>query len=487
MDSNLLQKIRKAEELSRRLDPKHETRQAWGMASLHHALSYLNELKNSRMFIQEDNQAKKLLDYGISEEGIDLEEALSILKQDLDAEGLKAASGGHMAYIPGGGLFPSAMGDWIAAICNYYAGAFYVAPGAVRMENLLIRWVADFIGYDAKLCQGNLSSGGSYAGLIAMHTAREQLEISSLDIPKTVIYLSEQTHHALTKALQVIGMKEAVFRKVDLDESFRMKPEVLKQLIQADIAEGLKPAILIASAGTTDVGAIDPLAQLAEIAEKYDLWFHVDAAYGGFFLLLEEMKAHFKGIEKSDSLVIDPHKGMFMPWGTGMVLIREGDKLLKTFASDAAYLQDLIHDEVEYSPADLSPELTKHFRGLRVWLPLQLFGVNSFKAALREKILLCEYAYSKLEQIPNIELPLYPQLTVILFRHKSPDFHDNDFNAALIKAILSDGRIFISSTRLGDQVFLRLTILHFRTHKEEIDLFFDILTQKIQEMKSANF
>ncbi|MEM6800720.1 MAG: aminotransferase class V-fold PLP-dependent enzyme [Bacteroidota bacterium] len=481
MDVTLLQKILKAEKLSRRLDPEHETRYAWGMASLNHALNYLNDLRGSRMFLQETDQAKKLLDYGISKEGIELEDALSIIKDDLDSNGLKAASGGHMAYIPGGGLFPSGMGDFIAAICNYYAGAFYVAPGAVRMENLLIRWVAEFIGYDPQLCQGNLSSGGSYAGLIAMHTAREQLNITATEVPKTVIYLSAQTHHALSKALHVIGLKEAIYRKIELDHAYRIIPEALEQQIEEDLKNGLRPSIIIGSAGTTDVGAIDPLDKLAKIAQKYGIWFHVDAAYGGFFLLLDEMKAHFKGIEKSDSMVIDPHKGMFMPWGTGMVLIREGDKLLSSFASDAAYLQDLVEDEIEYSPSDLSPELTKHFRGLRVWLPLQLFGENSFKAALREKLLLCSYAYEKLQKINGIELPLKPQLSVILFRHIGSDDPDS-FNLQLIKSILSDGRIFISSTRLGSQVYLRLTILHFRTHLEEVDLFLHILQKKIAEL-----
>lgn len=482
MSVDLLRQIAHYEKLSRQLDPDHEQRSAWGQMGLEHVLGFLQNLKGNKMFWLGPDQAKKVLDYEPPDEGIELEEVLQLIHEELDEKGLKASSGGHMAYIPGGGLFPSGLGDLIAAICNYYSGAFYVAPGAVRIENILIRWVAEMIGYDPKSCQGNLSSGGSYAGLIAMHTARESLNISSRDIPQTVIYLSQQTHHALEKALKVIGMKEAVYRRVPMDADFRMIPAELDKLIQADLAAGLTPAILIGSMGTTDVGAVDPLDALAEISEKYGLWFHVDAAYGGFFMLLDEFKQKYPGLARTDSMVIDPHKGLFMPWGTGMVVVREGKKLLNTFASDAAYLQDLIEDDVEYSPSDLSPELTRHFRGLRVWMPLQLFGVSSFKAALREKLLLTQYAFHRFQQMDGIELPLQPQLTVILFRNFSPDSDNNAFNQKLIKGILEDGRVFISSTKINEKIYLRLTILHFRTHLEEVRLFFDLLETQRQKL-----
>lgn len=482
MSVDLLRQIAHYEKISRQLDPDHEQRSAWGQAGLEHVLMFLQNIKGRKMFWLGPDQAKKVLDYTPPDKGIELEEVLQLIHEELDEKGLKASSGGHMAYIPGGGLFPSGLADLIAAICNYYSGAFYVAPGAVRIENILIRWVGEMIGYDPKICQGNLSSGGSYAGLIAMHTAREHLKISSRDIPQTVIYLSQQTHHALEKALKVIGMKEAIYRKVPMDEDFRMIPGELEALIQEDLAKGLKPAILIGSMGTTDVGAVDPLDKLADISEKYGLWFHADAAYGGFFMLLEEFKQKYPGLSRTDSMVIDPHKGLFMPWGTGMVVVRDGKKLLNTFASDAAYLQDLIEDDIEYSPSDLSPELTRHFRGLRVWLPLQLFGVDSFKAALREKLLLTQYAFHRFQQMEGIELPLQPQLTVILFRSLAPVEDTNAFNQKLIKAILEDGRVFISSTKIDGKIYLRLTILHFRTHLEEVKLFFDILETQRQSL-----
>jgi len=317
-----------------------------------------------------------------------------------------------------------------------------------------------------------------------MHAAREALEIRARDVEKSVIYISDQTHHSLTKSLRVIGMREAIFRRVPMDGSYRIDPEKLIHLIEQDLTSGLRPAILVGSAGTTDVGAIDPLDRLADIAEKYGLWFHVDAAYGGFFMLLDQMKKAFKGIERSDSLIIDPHKGLFIPWGSGIVLLKNGKKLVQAFSSHADYLQDLIEDEQEYSPADLSPELTKHFRGLRVWLPLQLFGISKFRAALEEKILLIEYAYQKLAEMPGFEIGLKPQLTVIIFRYIATKENLNAFNERLIKAVQEDGRIFLSSTKVDGKFYLRFTVLHFRTHLKEVELCLDILQEMVKKIKA---
>lgn len=483
MSQSLLEKIQAAEKVSRQLDPGLETQEDWGKAALDHVVDFLKRLPESPAFTHDPDLAKKLLDHPFQDSSISIEKALELVKSELDEQGLKASGGGHLAYVPGGGVYPSGLGDLIAAVCNYYAGVFYVSPGAVRMENMILRWVGEMIGYDSKVCQGNISSGGSYSSLIAMHAAREFLNIRSREVEKSVIYLTQQTHHALTKSLRVIGMREAIYREIAMDENHCMDTEALTQQIEEDLAAGLRPAILIGSAGTTDVGAIDPLDKLADAAEKYGLWFHVDAAYGGFFMLLDEMKKSFSGIERSDSMVIDPHKGLFMPWGTGIVLLREGKKLLQAFNSHASYLQDLVEDEQEYSPADLSPELTKHFRGLRVWLPLQLFGVNSFRIALKEKLLLTEYVYQKLQQIPGIEVGSKPQLTVTVFRYTDWNGDVNVFNEKLIKAIQQDGRIFISSTMLYGKFYIRFTVLHFRTHLQEVNLCLDIIQEKVQLIK----
>ena len=186
---------------------------------------------------------------------------------------------------------------------------------------------------------------------------------------------------------------------VDLDDNYRIKADAVKKEIEKDKKDGRFPWLIIASAGTTDFGVIDPLDELSEIAKENKMWFHVDGAYGSFFVLSKTAKPRLKGIEKAYSLVLDPHKGLFLPYGLGVVLVKDKNKLNAAHYYTANYLQDAVAIEEEPSPADLSPELTKHFRGLRLWLPLMLHGVKPFRAGLEEKLLLTKYFYEELKKI----------------------------------------------------------------------------------------
>ena len=289
----------------------------------------------------------------------------------MDEVGINPASGGHMGYIPGGGLYPSALGDYIAAVNNKYAGVFFAAPGAVRLENMLIRWMCKLMGYP-ETSTGNLTSGGSIANLVAVVTARESFDLKARDFEKTVIYLSEQAHHSIQKAIRIAGLSEAHIRYIPLDDGLRLSVKELEKAIVEDKENGLIPFFINASFGTTNTGAIDPINSIAEIAKKHKLWFHVDAAYGGFFKLVSEMSSKFEGIEKADSITLDPHKTFFLPFGTGTILIKDKEKLLKAYLFLADYMQDAVEADEEISHADISPELTKHFRGIRMWLPLKL-------------------------------------------------------------------------------------------------------------------
>jgi len=231
------------------------------------------------------------------------------------------------------------------------------------------------------------------------------------------------------------------------------------------------------------VGAVDPLEAIAEVAKKYDLWFHIDAAYGGFFLLTELGKSIIKGIHRADSVVIDPHKGLFLPYGSGVILVKHLKKLYESQHTTAHYMQDTYNVD-EYSPADLSPELSRHFRGLRMWLPLKLLGVAPFRAALDEKIYLCRYFYQAMKKLEGFELGPYPDLSITFFRYTATQEDLNSFNQKLAKAIQQDGRIFLSTTLINQQYYLRMAILNFRTHKAEIDLALEIIQEKVLKVKS---
>ncbi len=280
-------------------------------------------------------------------------------------------------------------------------------------------------------------------------------------------------------------MGDATIRTIEMDRRYRMKPELLNEQIKQDKEESKLPLIIFASAGTTDLGAVDPLNEIAGIAERHNIWFHVDAAYGGFFLLTEQGKNKMKGIEKADSVTIDPHKGLFLPYGSGALLVRDVQKLYDSQHMTANYLQDTLSATEELSPADLSPELSKHFRGLRMWLPLKLFGVSPFRAALNEKLELTNYFYSEVQKIEGIEVGPEPELSVMFFRYLPSDKNTgaNEFNKKLVNALHKDGRVFLSSTNIDDTVYLRLAVLSFRTHLEDIDLTLELLKEKIADLE----
>jgi aromatic-L-amino-acid decarboxylase len=473
------------EHLSRQLDPDDQTRYRWTRATIERAEAYRQKLKTDPISVRSENPGAELLAHPPGEEGMEIEEALSLFARNVENEGLKPASGGYMAYIPGGGLYPGALGDFLAAAGNFYSGVYYGSPGAVRMENLLIRWTAELLGYDPELAGGNLTSGGSYAGLIGLHVAREVKQLKAREVEKAVIYLSSQTHHATSKALKVVGLGEANIRQVPLDDDFRMQPQALAKMIKEDLKQGRKPFLLVGSLGTTDVGAVDPLEELADICQEYQLWFHVDAAYGGFFALDPACAPLFKGLGRADSIVIDPHKSLFLAYGSGMVLLKNRQHLYDTYRSSASYMQDTEIGASEYSPADLSPELSKHFRGLRMWLPLKLHGLAPFRAALQEKRLLTHWFYRQLVQHPRFEVPLVPQLTVVLFRYLPPSGEINAFNQQLAQRIQQDGRVFLSTTSIEGAYYLRLAILHYKTHFEEVERVFRLLNQHTSELENA--
>lgn len=473
----MIERIKELEAIAKQLEPTPSEREHYRTHIINYTEQFLDKNENEGAYENSPHKSTSLSFENFGEEPIEIEQVIEKLPTQLDHDGINPASGYHLGYVPGGGLYTSSLGDYWTDITNRYAGVYFANPGAVRIENRLIRWMTELMGYP-KTALGNLASGGSIANLIAVVTAREHHEIGPEQIKDAVIYLSPQSHHCILKALKIAGLAHAKIRYVDLDDKYRMVPERLTELILADLKSGLNPFLIVGSAGTTDTGAIDPLEDLAAIAQEHNIWYHVDGAYGAFFQLTEEGKRKLKGIELSDSLVLDPHKGLFLPYGLGVVLIREGDVMKKAFSQSANYLQDLIEVQDEVSPADVSPELTKPFRGLRLWLPLKLHGVKPFRAALEEKLLLAQYAYTKLNTMEGFVTGGEPQLSIVTFWYQPKKGDINEFNKALVKEIHNDGRIFISSTNIKGRFTLRFAILVFRTHLKAIDLALKLVQEK---------
>jgi aromatic-L-amino-acid/L-tryptophan decarboxylase len=485
MDINMdiLSKLEILESQARQLEVLDERRNEWLTAVNNYGHRFLDALPTQKAYQDYDLPTVAGYTFDIQDEPTPVDTVIEEVEKWIDQPGLNPASGGHLGYIPGGGVFPTALGDFMAAINNNYAGIFYGGPGAVRLENSMVRWVCDLIGYP-KTAMGNLASGGSIATLIAIVTARDYKEIDSTNIRQSVIYLTEQAHHCVQKAIRIGGLGEAQLRYIPLMEDYRMDVAALREIVEADKANGLNPFLVLANAGATDTGIVDPLDEIADVAEEHNLWYHIDGAYGGFFILVDELKPLFKGIERSDSFVTDPHKGLFLSYGLGMVVIKNTEAMYNSHQykpSEANYMQDAVDFVEEFSPADLSPELTKHFRGLRMYMPLKLYGLNTFKNALEEKVYLTRYFYEKITEL-GFETGGYPMLSVMMYRYvpKNATLEAaNEWNKQLVEIVKADGRVFISSTKLEGVFWLRLAVLSFRTHLYHIEVLLELLKKGI--------
>jgi aromatic-L-amino-acid/L-tryptophan decarboxylase len=476
----LLDRLRALERATRPLEPGTHRRRKLLHAVAASAERFLRKVGTVKAYEGAAGTGERLLESPIAERGLPLDEVLRSFEEDVARPGANPASGGHLAYIPGGGIYAAALGDYLAAVSNKYAGVFFAGPGAVRMENQLLRWVADLVGYPAGSA-GNIASGGSLATLAAVCAARDAHGLASARVPSAVVYLTDQAHHCIDKALRIAGLGEVRVRRVPMDECFRMRPDALAELARADRAAGLEPWLVVASAGATDTGAVDPLDQVADVAERERCWFHVDAAYGGFFLLTAHGRRMLKGIERSSSAVLDPHKGLFLPYGSGIVLVRDSRTLTAAHHATAHYMQDALPDPTELSPADVSPELTKHFRAVRMWLPLKLLGIGPFRSALEEKLLLARYFRDEASAL-GFEVGPEPDLSIVTFRWVPPGAsleEANAFNGRIVERVLRDGRIFISSTMLDGRFTLRCAVLGFRTHRRTIDLALRVLREAV--------
>lgn len=466
----MLDRIRELERGARRLEPAPPERRALRDPALEYADAFLDALEGGKSY-ETDLSGVALLDgVPFREEPRDVHDLLDLLRQSVDTPGLNPAAPGHMGYIPGGGVYTASLGDYLAAVTNRYSGVRFGGPGAVAMEEVCLRWMAEVVGFPPE-AGGNLASGGSIANLVAVVTARDARGLRARDFDRAVVYLSAQTHHCVDKALRIAGMREAVLRRVPLDDAWRMRPDALDALVEDDRSAGRIPWLLISSAGTTDVGAVDPLHALADVAERHGLWHHVDAAYGGFFALVDETREKLSGMARADSLVLDPHKGLFLPYGSGAVLVKDREAMARAHGYEASYMQDAAAQAGPApSPADLSPELTKHFRGLRMWLPLQLHGLAPFRACLEEKLLLARWFHERVAEL-GFETGPEPELSVATYRWPTGD----DFNRSLVRAVHEDGRCFVSSTRLDGRFTLRMAALTFRTHLAHVQTLLDIL------------
>ncbi len=419
----------------------------------------------------------------LPEAGAPFEQLLGLLFDRAIPCTFNTASGGYLAYIPGGGLPQSGIAALIANVVNSYITVWVASPALVQLESNVISWFCSMIGLPEG-SGGYLSSGGSMANFSALATAR--CELLPEDFLHGTLYVSDQVHHSMVKAAKLAGFPPRNVRSIPTDDRFRMSLDALVHSIEQDRSAGLQPFFIVANAGSTNTGAVDPLADLADLAEREKLWLHVDAAYGGFFQLTERGRRAMNGMERADSITLDPHKGLFLPYGTGCLLVKDQAALKRTHGTQADYMPDHADPEfVDFS--EISPELSRDIRGLRVWLPLKMYGVDVFRRQLDEKLDLAHWAADRLRALPDVEIVAEPQLSLVVFRYAPEGFDNQELNALnrrLMELVNQRQRVMLTPTRVsGDRFVLRICVLSFRTHLRHMEMALEDLQAGIQELQ----
>ena len=413
----------------------------------------------------------------VPEQGATLESLLDPLFDKWIPRSFGTPAPGYLAYIPGGGIYTAALADFIADTTNRYTGIWQAAPALVQLEANALDWLRDWMEFPATT-RGLFTTGGSMAMFNAIACAREKL--LGNDIRAGTLYVSSQSHHCIAKAAKLAGIAHDRVRVISVDDNFRMCVDELERAIAADRAAGFKPFMVFSNAGTTNTGAVDPLNAVADLAACEGLWHHVDGAYGGFFHMVPELRPLLAGLSRADSLTLDPHKGLFMPYGTGALLVRDGEALRALHSSTAGYLPD--NQNEFYDPAQYGPDLSRGFPGLRIWLTLKFFGAARYRAALAEKRALAVWAAEQVSRIPGIVMDAMPQLSLFAFHLEGLGLDtlaaQNDATRALMDRISSRGNIMVTGAVVGNRFLGRVCVLSFRTRRGEMETCVQQLAQE---------
>ncbi len=372
-------------------------------------------------------------------------------------------------YIPGAGTWPAALGDLIAAATNIDSGAWRESAGPSQLELTVLDWFRDWIGYPTSAA-GVLVSGGSAANLTAIACAREAL-IGPMSA-RIVAYASDQTHSSVARAARHLGFRPDQIRVLATDREFRIRPDDVSAAMDVDLAAGRIPFLVIANAGTTNSGAIDPLPALAAICRDRGVWLHVDGAYGAFAVLTERGRLALDGMSLADSVTLDPHKWLAMPFEVGCVMVRDGAALERAFELHPEYLQEAQHGERSVNFADRGLQLTRSSRAIKVWLAIQSFGLDAFRAAIDRAMDLTLEAQARIEAEPRLEVITPASLGILTFRRAGPPGEPpaatDRRNEAIVAALAAAGDVLVTATVIGGRYAIRLCILNHSSSAADV-------------------
>lgn len=418
--------------------------------------------------------SKDLLNQGLPEGGLgerkSIDQSLTLLDQSLAQSRPR-----FFAYIGSSGLEIGAIADFLAS--SYDINLAVNSGAASLLEKQTAAWLGEFIGYSE--AKGLFTSGGTVSNMTALAAARTKAQPSARKHGVTsplAIYCSKEAHYSNTRAIEILGLGSDSIRAIDIDESRKMKVSALEAAIEADIAAGITPMAVIASAGTTLTGAVDPLREIARICRKHNIWMHVDGAYGVPAAGTTVVGDLFDGIDMADSVTIDAHKWLFVPKACSVLLVKDLAALFNTFSHDEAYMP---HDDDDFNPVDLTLEYSRPLRALKLWMGFYSHGAKAFRDAISDNLELARLTYDRAKADPRFRvLPNAPQLSIVPIQYLPEGVADiSAHNKQLCLEIVKDGRIYISPAVIDGEVWLRPCYTNFRTTKSDIDEMFSVIEE----------
>ena len=420
-----------------------------------------------------DERLRAILQAGLPQDPVSVHEALDDAARAMD-ESIAQPRPRYFAFIGSSGLEIGALGDLLAA--TYDMNLAVDARAATVLEQQAVRWVGEFIGYPA--ANGAFTSGGTISNMTALAAARERAlpgsRAAGLGGLRPAVYASAEVHYSITRAVELLGIGSDRLRDVPIDDEHRMRPDLLAEAIDRDIADGVTPVAVVATAGTTLTGAIDPLAPIAEICEARGIWFHVDGAYG--LPAASVVPDRFAGVERADSVSVDAHKWLYVPKACSVALVRERDALSQTFAHEQGYLP---HQQHELHAADITLEYSRPLRALKLWLAFRAHGAAQFREAIGRNLAEAQLLHREASARPDFAtFDAPPHLSIVPLRHVPDGVVDLDaHNQALAEAIQADGRVYLASALIDGEVWLRPCFVNYRTTDDDVMAILDVAAE----------
>ena len=400
-------------------------------------------------------------------DGMDPMKLLNLVEKEVFANIMHIDHPRFFAFVPGPSNYMGALADFLTAGFNVISCDWLEASAAAQIELVVIKWLTDMFKLPPS-AGGVFVSGGSMANLMALilsiHHKKQEGKIG-------IIYCSDQTHSSIERAVTILGKERVELRKIQSDATFKIEIETLNKQIQVDKSNNKQPLAIVATAGTTNTGSVDNLTRIADICEQEDLWFHVDGAYGAVAILDERQKHLYDGIDRIDSMTINPHKWLFQPIEAACFLVREQHKLKDVFYIMPEYLKDIDLSDEEINYGNYGIQLTRSFKAFKLWMSLKAFGLNSFGAAIKTGINLVELAEKEIKKYANWVVVAPAKLGIINFQYRPLNqsiAQTNQLNKAVIEAIVKTGFAMISSTVLKEHLVIRLCIINPRTTEGDI-------------------